>query len=667
MAHIKTSGLIFREIRMKKLISCICLLFFGFSMAGCTASIAKRIQTDEPANMKGFQCLLDNRTIDVKFSVVNDIIVIDDIKKNKMAPDDSSIDDIYSQNLTGKSGFKDYIRIINGTEYNAIGKAKKGSVFTKKKVGVQDTIFLTILSPLIMVALVTDTRNMKQWLKDRVVAFYNENEISRIGTHINYMILKEFKASTKNCNSILSFLKKYPESGFENSPCLQRNVAELSKDYNSIELFLTRYPHADFERNPFIKKKISEFIDAEYHIAVNSSVKSKKNFIRKYKKYGKIEKKMRKALDDQEYFKAKKMNSISRYQKYLANYPSGRHRSNVRAKMAFIYKNMGTFNGLMQSFKISGDKKLLKKAAHSVDNSKGKVKASNVLLELYFSERVKALKDIPSFRKLLSRLKGKNSETTFVIYFKDKIIRFPDFGENLTIDNYTRSIEYMYVLKSERPKIKSFYNGSTFGLKIQYKDKKFTFEQDASCKLKNTYYETKSLGFFEGLGNAFSGGEVKSKNVYYDLYKCSATATGIKKCSKLEKVLTGSSKQTANIRNAAGWENHKYAKTTYNKSSGSSSSGGSSPPYIQVQADCGYSCLDVKLSLSGGSGNFSSSNGEGNNIGILKGYDGALAGTYRYVVTSSCRKTYSGSFRVSGKKSFVNINLSGSDAYITEH
>ena len=98
-----------------------------------------------------------------------------------------------------------------------------------------------------------------------------------------------------------------------------------------------------------------------------------------------------------------------------------------------------------------------------------------------------------------------------------------------------------------------------------------------------------------------------------------------------------------------------------------SSSGGSSPPYIQVQADCGYWCLDVKLNLSGGSGNFSSDNGNNGIVGILKSYSGSYSGSYHYVVTSRCRKTYSGSFRVSGNKGFVNINLSGSDAYITEH
>ena len=89
-----------------------------------------------------------------------------------------------------------------------------------------------------------------------------------------------------------------------------------------------------------------------------------------------------------------------------------------------------------------------------------------------------------------------------------------------------------------------------------------------------------------------------------------------------------------------------------------SSSGGSSPDYVMVTADCisGLGCAADKLTLSGGTGNFSGSAG-GSTVSIMKGYNGALGGRYSYTVRVQYKKYCSGSFNVSGNKANVYLSI----------
>jgi len=98
------------------------------------------------------------------------------------------------------------------------------------------------------------------------------------------------------------------------------------------------------------------------------------------------------------------------------------------------------------------------------------------------------------------------------------------------------------------------------------------------------------------------------------------------------------------------------------------SGGGSTSGFVQITADYAVPlCYVETLTLSGGSGRFSA-NGSGSMVGILKAYNGSVAGRYSYTVKTSCNKYCSGSFGVSGQKGNVFLNLSSNcDPSVSEH
>jgi len=100
----------------------------------------------------------------------------------------------------------------------------------------------------------------------------------------------------------------------------------------------------------------------------------------------------------------------------------------------------------------------------------------------------------------------------------------------------------------------------------------------------------------------------------------------------------------------------------------SSGSSGGSPDFVTVQGSCvAAGCGSDKLTLSGGSGNFSG-NGSASSVTILKGYDGSLGGRYSYSIRINYRKYCSGSFQISGRNSYVLLNVyEDCHADISEH
>jgi len=103
----------------------------------------------------------------------------------------------------------------------------------------------------------------------------------------------------------------------------------------------------------------------------------------------------------------------------------------------------------------------------------------------------------------------------------------------------------------------------------------------------------------------------------------------------------------------------------------SSSSSSSSYDYVMVQFEsvCGlYGCTDKNLHISGGPGNFSPSYSGAAAGAIHKGYNGFLAGNYRWSAQFD-NTVCSGNFYVSGSKRNITISIHPgcSDLYISRY
>lgn len=87
--------------------------------------------------------------------------------------------------------------------------------------------------------------------------------------------------------------------------------------------------------------------------------------------------------------------------------------------------------------------------------------------------------------------------------------------------------------------------------------------------------------------------------------------------------------------------------------------GASSGGFVIVEVQCTgglWGCTAKNLSISGGPGNFSPSHKGAYSGGIHRGYNGELAGQYRYSAQIESR-ICSGSFSISGQKQNVIIDL----------
>lgn len=376
-------------------------------------------------------------------------------------------------------------------------------------------------------------------------------------------------------------------------------------------------------------------------------------------------------VDSEDFSIAQKANTVASYTAYLSEHPSGKYKSKATQLLAARYADLGTFEGFMNAYKIIGEYQLIVDAYGAAMEVKQKAPVPLELVALYFTKGVKKISDVPKFAKLLAQIDGYDDGEALYKHFKHEILGLPGFGERLTATNFTDSIEYKYVFKNERPKIKSIVDGEKFGLTVVYGDKKFKFTKTADCQYTRNYSEKRDLGFFEGLGSALGGGVVKNKTIYYDVYRCSAPLSKLEILRKLEKNLVSTTIACRQIKNKSGWEDHRYTGKIYNKGGGGSGSGGSSSDYVMVNFDpvCGIAgCIGKNLDISGGPGDFSSSFSGASSGAIHKGYNG-LAGTYNWSAQIDDNKSCSGSLYLSGEKGNYTIRVydSCSDAGSNEY
>ena len=95
--------------------------------------------------------------------------------------------------------------------------------------------------------------------------------------------------------------------------------------------------------------------------------------------------------------------SLSMVKAYLKLQPND---SGASARLAELYIVQGTFSGYMNSFMISKDRNLLEKAYASIVKSNQVEKTDQKLVQLFYSETVKNISDLPDFNRVLSKTDG---------------------------------------------------------------------------------------------------------------------------------------------------------------------------------------------------------------------------------------------------------------------
>ena len=234
--------------------------------------------------------------------------------------------------------------------------------------------------------------------------------------------------------------------------------------------------------------------------------------------------------------------------------------SYMKSRLLKLYRKENSFMGYMNAFKISFLDDDLEKA-YKMSSVSDLDKSYLNTIYYHYVKSLSGLKSFSKYTKKIDRYKKKP-------YYK-KIIKLKGFGDNLTIDNFLHSTEYQNVLKNINLKVGAKYDEKKYYLKIKAFDKQINLIGHANCKYKRKISSTEDLGFWEGLGNSMSGGKVKNKTIYKNMYECFPKSSDLKEIKKIDLKLTSGITNYNWLKSKSGWSYKEYSGKDYNKFSGS--------------------------------------------------------------------------------------------------
>ncbi len=257
-------------------------------------------------------------------------------------------------------------------------------------------------------------------------------------------------------------------------------------------------------------KPIDEVLDNKRALVGISSDKIKQLKLRK-----------KRIIDDGNYQKALKENTLNAYSEYLINNPNGHYKQKVISAKVGLYEAQSTFDGFMNAYKLSKTADLLDKAYNAVINAKQKVELDRDLLTFYIENTITSPNDFERLNTLFA-----HTEFSSFNSFEDQLVSLPSFGENLKIDTFFNSPEYKYILKNNykittalRKNNNKFYIDVSFN----FVDVSFVFNSD--CHFVKEKAVSSETGFLDSI---FTFGADQMTN-YYNVYSCSAKPSDMAK------------------------------------------------------------------------------------------------------------------------------------------
>ncbi len=154
-------------------------------------------------------------------------------------------------------------------------------------------------------------------------------------------------------------------------------------------------------------------------------------------------------------------------------------------------------------------------------------KIESTILNKFFNLNVKSIKNVPQWVDNMSQF-GKQNK---ISYFISKIMKLSDFGKKLNLNNFFTSIEYKYVLKDLKLKVRKIKNyDKEYGILLEYPNKDIRLIQKPTCTSTGKTTESEfSCGFL--WSNTCIG-------TYQD-YDCSGDTS---KITYIERKLRGTTK-----------------------------------------------------------------------------------------------------------------------------
>lgn len=170
-------------------------------------------------------------------------------------------------------------------------------------------------------------------------------------------------------------------------------------------------------------------------------------------------------------------------------------------------------------------------------------------LFLQLSSKVNDLEQIPQFFNLLNKCPDcKKSD-----YYR-KAQDVIGFGKNLTAENFSKSVEYNYVLKNLIPEVHPIQKKRNYGFRANYGRFSIEFIQPGDCQFSHSITEEG----FEGLIL------IKRVSREYDIYKCYSRKESNEKLMELSKIDVS---RLDNFKQII-WDYYDHTRTEYLMSGG---------------------------------------------------------------------------------------------------
>lgn len=324
------------------------------------------------------------------------------------------------------------------------------------------------------------------------------------------------------------------------------------------------------------------WVDKKYLVA-NNYEKGEENYL-----------KIVKIVDEKEYYKAIKDNTILSYKKYLQAQPQGLFISQVTKKLTNLFVQQNSFNGYLNAYKLTSDMSLLSLAEKSVLGSSKSVHVNSELVDTYFNAVVNHKYAIPRFINMTKKMQSVNS-----VDYTFRMLKLSGISKNFNPETYLNSLEYKYVLSGQTPRVTVLYKHDFISILLDYSDFRITIKEDAKCTFKKSESGVRDRGTLESL---FSLNFDDKESYTYDVYSCQLNNSELNQIQAMLKEIDSYRPDESVDKLANNWEtNRSTGSYTYSESrssyTNSSSSSSNSKNHSQYLSQDG---VWIKLSCADG-------------------------------------------------------------------
>lgn len=307
------------------------------------------------------------------------------------------------------------------------------------------------------------------------------------------------------------------------------------------------------------------------------------------------------------------------------------------------FLKQGGVRGYYYAFTATGDRALLQQAvAATVSGGQG---IAGDVFAAYVRGFVTSLAQVPAYAALVEKCRDCDRAALY-----EHVAMVPGFAKSAALADFPASVEYRYYFAKLGYAVQERADGRRFHQVVTSQKTSLDLVADGRCVSDGEESESQSIGFLDVLALSLSTGgrqSPKEKLVHYQRFRCGLSAGD---AAIADTVATGALSATPSRLAHGAWSTRDAVGEEIVWEDGSS--------FVMVEADgiCMAGCAAKNLQISGGPGEFKPSFSGARAGTIYKGYQGQLAGRYRYSVQIGA-DICSGSFSVSGTRPNFRLRL----------